>query len=401
MSNNELSQYKVIFKSDPKAIDFGNLTVRSFPRIVMKSDIFKFYPYGELFFTDSAGVIIDRLFFIEGLKLNFKIGNDDLGWVGQDFYWSEDQINNVRIGNFVSGDNLFIMKSYLDRKDYKKSKSWSSKKLSEVVTEIVKKNYGITDTKKQFIKTTLGSDSWYQLNESDSQFLMRHRELAYSQDAPYSPYLTFINSNEEFYFTTVESLFSEQQPVSKLKIEFSETSTMKQDTLKSYNIMFSGNPLNKPNYKRKQYHISKDGSYSFTNDLIENHFVKFGKGTTLITKDLQTNQTSIDLLGIRESVLDEYRQNASRNFNHIDSLFPVRLECDILFNPKCVSGKLIDLTIGSSSDQKQISSELSGNWLILSDQHYLDYDGIAITHLMLGKSKTIVDVGNPFSKDFL
>jgi len=400
-TENEISQYKVIFKSTPNAIDFAKLSIRSFPKIVIMSDVFKFFPYGELYFSDPGGIIIDKLNFVEGLKLEFKIGNDEVGYVGQNFSWAESQVNNTKIVNYISGDNVFIMKSYLDRIDRKKSRAWSSYKLSNVAKEIAQKDFGLTDTAKLHISDTMGSDFWYQTNITNRNFLFDHRERAYSQVAPNSPYLTFINSNEEFYFSTIESLFSEQQPVASFKLDFSDTAILQADTIKGYDITFVGDPLNKPNYKRKMYILDKSGVYASTDNLIQDFFVKAGKGKTLITRDLQDNPTSIDFLGIKETAEDEYRLNGKRNFKFLDSVLPVRMQISLFFNPLCVSGKLVDLKIESSFESKQILNELSGNWLILSDTHFMDWEGIATTTLTIAKSKIQVDTDNPFYNDFL
>jgi len=397
-TQNEYSQYKVIFKSTPDAIDFGELSLRSFPSISLRSDIFKFYPYGELYFNDMGGLIIDGIGFAEGLKFEFKIGNDDIGFIGHDFFWSESQVNNTKMSNFISGDNIFILKSYYNRIDRIKSRAWSSKKLSDVVKEIATKDYEITDT--SFIKDTTGTDSWYQVNVTNRDFIFTHRKSAYSANHPKSPFLSFINTNGELYFSTIESLFSEQQPVGTYKLEFSDSSILKRDTIKGYDIAFIGEPVNKVNYNKKLYTINKSGVYSSTDNKIEEFLVKHGEGKSLITKDLRDNPTDISFLGIKETIQDEYRLNGKRNFEYIDSALPIRLDISIFFNPKCVTGKLIDLTIESSLPNKQVLTELSGNWLIISDIHFIDFDGNATTQLTLAKSKIQVDSTNPFVKDF-
>ena len=61
---------------------------------------------------------------------------------------------------------------------------------------------------------------------------MNHREQAYSQNTPNSPYLTFINTNGEFYFSTVEALFKEQKIAASYKLQFKEDAVIDSDTLK-------------------------------------------------------------------------------------------------------------------------------------------------------------------------
>lgn len=401
MAQDEYSTYRLIFKSNPNAINFNNQTLRSFPVIFMMSDIFGFYPYGELTFADSAGVIVDNIVFVEGLKFEFKFGNDEEGYVGHDFYWSEDQINNTRLADNVSGDNIFILKSNYENLDVTRSKAWKDLTLSAAIIDIVNNDFKITDPNKINISATNGIDIWYQINSKIKDFLWVHREQAYSQNYQYSPYVTFINTNGEFYFTCLESLFNEQQPVANYTLSFSETSSLDSDTIKDYNIKFAGTPKNLYKYKQKLYTLGKTGTYTSTDATIENFIASSGKGRTLIDRQLQSDYSDYKFLGLNESQLDQYRLNAKRNFSFIDNNLPVRMPVTVDFNPKCVSGKLVDLKIGSAMDDKQIFSEFSGNWLIISDSHFMDYSGKPYSSLILAKSKINVDKNHPFYNDFL
>ncbi len=401
MAQNEYSEHRLIFKSTPKALNFNNQTLRSFPTILMSSDIFGFYPYGELFFADSAGIIVDNLLFVEGLEFEFKIGNDEDGYVGHTFYWSEDQINNTKLADNISGDNIFILKSAYDLVDETRSKAWSEKTLSEVVSEIVTNDFKITDSNKKNIVSTTGKDEWYQINTKIRDFLWSHRQQAYTVNYPNSPFVSFINTNGEFYFSCLESLFNEQQPVASYKFSFSEKSSLDSDTIKDYDIKFIGNPKNEFNYTKRIYTIDKTGIYSYADNNIQDFLVKGGSGKTIYRQQLQENISSYEYLGINELPVDEYRINAKRNFKYIDSALPVRMNLMIDFNPKCVSGKLIDLKVGSVMENKQIFTEFSDNWLIISDSHFMDYDGKPVTSLIVAKSKINIDRNHPFYGDFL
>lgn len=397
----EFNNHRLIFKSTPPAVNFNNLSIRAFPNIYMMSDIFGFYPYGEVTVGDKGGVIINNIVFVEGLKFEFKIGNDEEGYVGHDFFWSEDQINNIQLANIISGDNNFILQSNYANIDVTRSKAWSNQPLSTAVLDIVNNDFNITDTSKINIFNTTGSDTWYQINSKIRDFLWIHREQAYTSNYPYSPYITFINTNGEFYFTCFESLFNEHQPVANYKLSFSETSSIEDDVIQDYDIQFAGYPKNMFNYKKKLYKIGKTGAITSTDNNIENFLSKSGRDKVLIRQQLQEEYSDYELLGIQETTQDECRLNAKRNFSYIDSVLPVRMFCTINFNPKCVTGKLVDLQIESSMEDKQILSEFSGKWLIIADEHFMDYSGRPITRINIAKSKMNIDKNHPFYGDFL
>ena len=401
MPTEEFSNYRLIFKSSPSLINLNNISIRNFPSITIASDIFGFYPYGTIYFADSGGTVVDKIVFIEGLEFEFKIGNDEDGYVGDNFYWDRSEINNIQIANFISGDYIFIVKSIYDKVDHKRSKAWSTMTLSDAVNNIVSSDYNITDTDKIHIFNTTGSDTWYQINEKNEDFLFKHRKHAYTKNYPYSPYLTFINSNGEFYFTTVESLFNEQQPVESFKFELSEKSVILPDTVKDYSIDFVGSKFHKLDYNKRLYTIDKEASYAYTDNTLDTFYVKHPKGKVLLRRELIEDVSDYQFLGINETTADENRLNGKRNFEFLDSIFPVRLNLTLDFKPSCVTGKLIDLRVESVFDNKQILDEFSGNWLIISDKHFMDYDGKPSTLLTVTKSRMVVDNQNFFYNEFI
>ena len=401
MPQEEFSNYRLIFKSSPSLINLNNVSIRNFPTITIYSDIFGFYPYGVLYFADKGGTLVDKVIFIEGLEFEFKIGNEEEGYVGHNFHWSRNEINNIQIANFISGDYVFIVRSIYSKKDYKRSKAWSSMKLSDAVNDILSNDYNITDTDKIHIFTTTGNDTWYQINEKNEDFLFKHRKNAYTKNYPYSPYLTFINSNGEFYFTTIESLFNEQQPVESFKFELSEKSAILSDTVKDYSIDFVGDKFHKNDYKKRLYTIDKEAVYAYTDNTLDTFYVNHPKGRILLRRELTENISDYKFLGIKENIQDENRLNGKRNFEFLDSIFPIRLNLTIDFKPSCVTGKLIDLRVESVFDDKQILDEFSGNWLIISDKHFMDYDGKPSTYLTVVKSKIVTDNQHPFYAEFL
>ena len=401
MPQEEFSNYRLVFKSSPSFINLNNVSLRNFPTITIYSDIFGFYPYGVLYFSDKGGTTVDKAVFIEGLEFEFKIGNEEEGYVGSNFYWDRGEVNNIQIANYISDDYIFIVKSIYDKLDVTRSKAWSSTPLSSAVSNIVSDDFNITDMDKIHIFATTGNDTWYQINEKIENFLFKHRENAYTKNYPNSPYLTFINSNGEFYFTTVESLFNEQQPVESFKFELSEKSAILPNTVKDYSIDFVGSKFHENDYKKRLYTIGSDSTYSYTDNTLDAFYATHPRAKVLLRREMIEDISDYKFLGINEDTADENRLNGKRNFEFIESIFPVRLNLTVDFKPKCVTGKLIDLQVESVFDDKQILDEFSGNWLIISDKHFMDYDGKPSTYLTVVKSKMVIDNQHKFFSEFL
>ena len=394
-------------KSDPPIIDSTNVGKNSFPRIYWSSDIFSFYPYQETYMNDRMGLITDDIFFVEGLKFTIMIGRESQKeYLEHTYCWSENQMNNISLGKHVSGDNVFLFLSYYYMMDVPQSRIWADKTASDVVAEIIDKDFELRDSKKIFIEPTEGTDTWYQFNTKDKLFITMLSENCVSATYPKSPYVTFINNKGEFYFQTIAKLFS-QKSLFTFELRVDETSSLDPLVIQSYDLLFGGLPCNKDLYIVDYYTVNDSGAYVKATSKIQDHFKKKESDAILIGADYQTELINkkvvgkIEYLGIAEDTADKSRLQGMINSQHIDAMLSYRMTIVIHFFPQLTTGKLITLAINSVQDKNQTANELSGDWLIIKDEVLYDKDGQASQKLLLAKSGININSNHHFKGQFL
>ena len=121
---------------------------------------------------------------------------------------------------------------------------------------------------------------------------------------------------------------------------------------------------------------------------------------TTIKKDF-VNTNSIIFLGNYESLIDQYTYQAMVNNKFRDSVLSYRMNIVIPFNPKAVSGKIIELKVNSAFESKKVCKEFSGKWLILKSTHYDDKEALPYTQLLIAKSSVYVDSDHILYNEFL
>ena len=400
MANTSLlnSEYEFKMKSNPPMIDFNDTPLRNFEKVSLSSSMDTFYSYAEINFKDEMGIIIDKAFFTEGLEFYIKYGNEDYGFLENTFCWSENQVLNAEISGRLSGTNVFIMLDNAYIKDLPRSKSYTNS-ISGIVREVALTELGISSD-KIFISETDDSDTWYRYNEDAKSFIKRLSDIAYSKNSNKSPFVTFINTNGEFYFMAISELFSSQQPVETYIFSIEENAVMSKDVITDFNIMMGGLPINYDDYKKKVFSMGADASISNEIFDIKDHFYKEAKEKILVRKDYQ-DITDYIYLGLAESANDKKLVKGQVNSLYRDSALSYRMEIVIHFNPKCVTGKLINIKVDSAFEDKQIAGEYSGKWVIIEDDFLVDEEEHPYQRLMLSKSAIKIDTDHPFNKDFI
>ncbi len=395
-------------------INTENFPLKSIHRVVTLDDIFKFYSYMEINFNDEAGVILGIAVCAEGVLASSKLGLTGSGkedWLECEWVWDTNQVVDVRKTNFISGDSIISFFSHYYLNDAVKSRAWKDTS-SNIFKDILKKDFGLTDTTKIFVTETKDVNYYYQINETNSKFLTRLAERAYSSEWEYSPFVTFTNCLGEIYFCAIEYLFNREVINDKpYKLSNDKDTAINFYSIKDIEFLYSGLTVNKPNYKKKIYRQQMTGVIENEATDISNHTIKVDSGNVLIRKNnLLLQNTALndkDIFdskdfGIYNGTTDDGMFRGYRNGLYFNSLLYLRLKIVIRFNPKAATGKLINIELGSNiKERNDRLSELCGKWLIISCQHYFDGDGEPSTNLELAKNKTVVDPTNIFKNDFI
>lgn len=392
-----------IFRSKPGFLDLSTMPIKTYQKIEFNSDIRVLFSYGEVFWRDSLGIIADKINFIQGLPIHIEYGDseDISNRFINDYIWSEHQILKTELGNHIIGTNLFTLLTDKAIKNVLKSRAFIKKTISEVVKEVIKDFDLTADNKKVFVSDTEGTSDWYQLNETNYEFLKRLADMAYSSNASKSPFVTFFNNIGEFYFCSMSDLFK-KEVVDTYKIQLNSESVHNPFNIKSFDIVAAGFPVNKPDYKKESFFIKDTGAYQKTEEKITDHLVKEDKQVFLILKDNISTTTEVIFSGIAETVDEEKIIKGIVNETYFDSNISYQMWINIVANPKISAGKVIKLEIESSFEDKQIAEEYSGKWLVIRDENRISTSsGQVHSKLYLTRSGMFIDNDHPFKDKFV
>lgn len=399
----QINDFEFLMKSNlPDFMDFTTLPVRAFPRIYFSDSIFKFYPYGEVYFNDPLGEVSDKVYFIEGLEFNIKFGKIN-AYLEHDYLWAEDTVNDMVMNNFISGTKVFVLLSAQSQNDIPQSRAWD-----DVISNVVNTIVGdFNPPTAKFVTATTGKRIWYQFNTTNREFLKDIANVAFTDKSSIpAPFYTFFNCAGDFYFMNLEELFN-QQEIAEYKFTIDEESLVDETTVKNAEIYSLGTPVNKDGYHRKVYKIDETGASVNEQFLIADHFIKKDTKTSasqkmLIRKDTsqESNPTEIIDLSVTESTETEFVKGRLINL-YKDSALSYRIAIIINSNSDAVAGRTIVLDIDSSDANKGKATEYCGKWLILESEHYADIDGIPYSRLLLGKSGIPIDSDHPKKADFI
>lgn len=436
-----LSRYEFSMISNPSCISFHHedwqeddkigVPMRSYSKILFKDSLFDFFPYGEVYYKDSSGQIVDSVFFVEGLELKCKLGyvktdeekNEQekantryVDYLEHDYIWSASEINNILFSRSVSGHNLFMLISKHFYNDFPKSKTFNHENgkkketISDILINTILPEWGIDKSKykiQETISKTSGTPYLNQNNISNKLFISKIAEYAYTENEPKSGFYTFFNANGEFYFMTVKALM-DQKPVSAYKLDVTTDMTVNPMYIKDYRVFHGGVPVNFDNYKRKIYKYTASGLAETTVDtdmnilFIADKLEVDDKTKLLIRKQhLPTSGNSANTYaGIQEEENGLEFQKGFNNYFYRDTMMCYRMVIVVDFNPNNVSGKTISIEIEKQTKDSEIATEFSGTWLICESIHVIDDRGIPYSQLTVSKPQIQIDSTHIFYNDF-
>lgn len=421
MGLNELS---FTFISTPKCITVDDtLSPRSVRRVFFSDSIFEFYPYFEFYLKDNLGMISDKVFFVEGLELEVAFGSDEKtddkgiktnGYIKNKYVWSENQINNVKGAEHISGDNVFVCTSKSKVLDFPKSRAYNYENapVKQTIGDIVKlialndlmvpaMNLGKPEQSNLFISKTTGFPYVPQNNVDNRDFLKLLSSISYNTGSNVnSPYFTFINSQGEFYFMSLFDMYN-QKPVAEYSLAFDLNMTTDDFTIGEYTILQGGMPVNRKNYSKNVFSLQPVGTPKLETVKLHDKELKVNNTDKfLVRSQYITEPTDNMYLGIMDPVADkEYYQGVINN-QYCNTDLSYRLIIVVHYNPRAVAGKVVKLNFQKATAQNQYSQEYNGNWLICASDHVSDPDWAPYTQLTLSKQGITVDSDHAFVSDF-
>lgn len=403
-------------------IDTSSFPLKAWHRAVTLDTIFRFYSYLEININDEMGTIIGKVVNGEGQIVESYLGvtADELNnWLVGRWVWDSNQVIDCKPAKHIRGNSIISFFSHYYMYDAVKTRVWNDT-ISNIVATILKDDYKIPvsdivvggnyDKKNAlaFVTPTTGKNVYYQINESNSEFIKRLATRAYSEKYEYSPFVTFTNSKKEIYFCALEELYNKGEVISKeiYKLTDDQDTSTNPFSIRKIEFLQTGLVANKPTYKKKIYNQKSTGVVGSEVTQLKDHSVSREKGKILIHKDnleYQKIAFSYEDFGLYNEATETSLLKGYRNSFYVDSMLYLRLNIDIIFNSKAVTGKTIDIEIGSNIDERNNkTSEFCGKWLIIKSQHYWDSRGLPIHHLELAKNRAVPDsTVNVFKNNFI
>ena len=198
----------------------------------------------------------------------------NVGIIAHDFFWSESQLNDVQRASTIQGNWFWNFESDFKKQDFVKSQSFKGT-IDSVVDTLTSKYIFSDDNKKfngvegdtRFIDETSNENFWYQDSVSDSTFIRKLANYAFSPSYKNSPFMTFFNLKGEFFFRPLAKFFEDPDLV--VANYTLDAPYVEEDFLANYSIQFAGSAFNRPNYNVKFYSMGVGGSNTLTTKTLE------------------------------------------------------------------------------------------------------------------------------------
>ncbi len=362
--------------------------------------IYSFFPNAKINIPDASGLFREYLIPIEGNYFTIIFGDKDNVLKNKYVIISEDSSENKTAGIFNNDIKPNLRHAFYNQQSCT-SKAYSLE-ISKVVEEEIK-SYKFNNV---FIDQTSGKKTWYKLFQTQEDFICNVLlPRAYSYSSSETPFFCFINSNNEFYFKSYESIYT--------KTHIAEITYVSFDT-KSYNRnnAYSVVPFNSgSDFNKKERNI-----IGFKRDLTTGEFSK----ENFLTKDFPNKKENNSYLPISNSnneftsyidfgwnytktgLKEQYKGLISNSMRK--SLFYEHLIITLPFNPLLRSGETIKFNSYILPDNKEpkLSSKTSGKYIIEDCVH--SWSGSsnkkAITQIIVGRK--FINVPNDYSvKNYL
>jgi len=408
MAINSITNFTLKLKTNPNLFEFEEYLPGIINKFEIKDSLFEYFPRLEFSILDDSTKHSEEYFFTEFLNINIELQDVYESTIKHNFYLNTQELSELLNFYYITGEILYSGFSDYFKQDSIKSKSYNMN-ISDIVRLIISQ-YEIANFVPSFkISSTSNFDKWYQVQEYDYEFIKKISKFSLNINNKNSPYYTFLNLNGDFYFYTVSDLLEQNSVFSyylNILNDDDLDSTKNYSKILNYEYLMMGSSYNVQNYNSKIYNVDKSGSYNLKkvklDEKIQDNKIALNKLS--IRKQYLNDSKSYRYYGIIDNPLQENHYKGWINSKFINSIsFPYRMSITVMFNAKLSSGKIIELYVNSTNNNKNNKAyEYSGNWLILECTHKIDLaSSKMISVLLLGKSSVKIYEGHKFYFDFI
>lgn len=382
------------FVSDPDFVFMGEDDIGLIKSAVFVDDMFDYFPAAQMNISDQAGDLIEKRGFVEGLNMKIELSDQRTrDSVYHNFYWADTQLSDTLLSDKLSGTSIWRLISKYKKDDSIKSKAWGISSSQGIGVNIKTPIKAVADNYK-FEKSIIkgvnaggvpipgegpqNNDLFYQANILDFDF-MRNNLMQVANDDTNSPYISFVNLQREFYFTTIADLESQQVDDSlRFRMETSAFQTLEGDQINRYMVQHGGSPLNQPNYGALNFNFTVDGAFSSSSTNVR-QFFKAPKiqsneiGNSKDRKFFLRKQNvgtvrSVHDYGIVDNDLQKRNVQGRIANRHVNSMTSNRIVVVVPFRAKAAAGRTVELDFSDGRVGK--FSRYAGKWTILRTEHH-------------------------------
>lgn len=355
--------YEVSIKIENQDFDFSPQNI-SFN---LRDSIYNFYPVASMTINDAKALYNEYLAFVNGTKIDITYGLET-DYTNCTYNVIKNSIPDQFAANGFGGlTNLSLIHNYF----FNQSKI--SKAYKDEISSIVKKCINNFTFSKTFIERTLNKGSWYQPLVNNSEFITQYLlPFCYSPTSKNTPFFSFINSNNEFYFESYYVLMN-QGIVEEL--EFSPKGIDTSLALNSIHSLYTyQTPLSEIRDSINQliYSFDKTATIQTTNELLAD-FLNQNRVAPIIADENLKYYYDV----YSDDIKDDNIKNNNRGlklFNKRNIFTVDKIIILTNLNRKLCAGKKIKVNVPvySEKEQKELSPRYSGEYIIESSYHAWD-----------------------------
>lgn len=381
---------------------------RRWRQVRLEDSIDEFYPKGQLLITDNTAELIKDDYYIEALSYETELGSADLaddpenppesgapcdGYIRNKFIIDEQQLQESIKSSYPAGTLIWPLISEYSLQDPKINASYMGS--FDTVFQQIYGNYtpyeDLNAVPPFIVSPTSVTDKWYQVNMTNEEFLMLHRDYMVDPSSPKSPYYTFINLHNQFHFCSLFKLLS-QQPIATLKLYNSgQDDSIQRDKILDYEMFWAGTKVNFYNYMKQIAWTDSLGTGMVDLPTIMDYTFQSPMDPSVSKRNIRMSEVGsareYPYYGIVEPT---HRQQflGWQNSLYRKSALSFKMALHIYFNPKIVAGKVVKLEMqdGNQDAVEEFANEFSGNWLVTASKHFTDHTGVGTSWIIVARN---------------
>lgn len=374
--------------------------------------------------SDKSGIFAERYQFVESMRQTITMAVRDgvttSDRISHKFYWLRQDIQNPSLSDHINGTHVWRFASVFNQMDSVKSKAYgisaatsTGLPLAQIIRQVIAP-YGFLPT-STYISPMDNADIYYQGNKKDFTFLNELTRKADALGSP-SPFLSFINLQNEFYFMTLDDLLKQQVSAdNKFQIETSQLQGLESGSVARYSTMFGGAELTEDYYERDVYTLGSDGEYTRQKTYLYDYMPRMqinpgeigipgNQSFALRGADMKSGLKSVSFMGLQDTSSQKSNLRGRQTWEVLDALLPYRIDIVVPYSPNSVSGHTAEVAVRREAGAGMYSDVYAGKYLIASSEHQYQNGyrtGNSILHLarpviQADRSKPVGDPSHQF-----